>query len=314
MPSTKTKIPQSISGFTVLPLTLPAIKSLPTSTPTTHFLYIRPHAPSNPSATTEQSLFISNLPIDATETSIRTLFAEQLGGSRVASVEFDSSVPAAQVVKRWKTENSGENRGKKRKRDEDVVAEGVLEDEQSALPKTWDKELRRSGGCAVVVFVDRPSAQGAMKAVERAARKGIELKWAGEDALGLQRYKTHHTLTFPSRDALQASINAYLTQFNRTELARNRIRSKQRSVPDEDGFVTVVRGGRAGPARLEEAEAKKQELEERQKKKGAKEDFYRFQVREKRKEKENELKRNFEEDRRRVQEMRARRGKLVPQS
>lgn len=72
-----------------------------------------------------------------------------------------------------------------------------------------------------------------------------------------------------------------------------------------------MRGGRAGPARLEEAEAKKQELEERQKKKGAKEDFYRFQVREKRKERENELKRNFEEDRRRVQEMRQRRGKLV---
>lgn len=106
-------------------------------------------------------------------------------------------------------------------------------------------------------------------------------------------------------------MNAYLTQFNRAELARNRIRSKQRSVPDEDGFVTVVRGGRAGPARLEEAEAKKKELEERQKKKGAKDDFYRFQTREKRKEREGELRRQFDEDKRRVEEMRQRRGKLV---
>lgn len=95
-------------------------------------------------------------------------------------------MPAAQAVKRWKTENTGENRGKKRKRDEDVVAEGVLEDEESALPRTWDRELRRSGGCAVVVFVDNKSAQGAMKAVERAVRKGISVKWAEEDGLGLQ--------------------------------------------------------------------------------------------------------------------------------
>lgn len=38
--------------------------------------------------------------------------------------------------------------------------------------------------------------------------------------------------------------------------------------------------------------------------------FYRFQNREKRKEEENRLKKQFEKDRRRVQEMRERRGKV----
>ncbi|KAF2200269.1 hypothetical protein GQ43DRAFT_481721 [Delitschia confertaspora ATCC 74209] len=323
MASSKSKTPQSISGFTVLPLTLPTLKSLPTSTPTTHYLYIRPHAPTHPTPTTDRSLFIANVPIDATESSIRTLFADQLGGSRVQTVEFDSSVPATPVVKRWKSETAPEkakeveeNRGKKRKResDEDVVAEGVLEDEKSMLPRTWDRELRRSGGTAVVVFVDQASCKGAMKEVEKKVKKGAEVRWVAEEGLGVQRYQTHQTLLFPALSLLHSSINAYLSSFNRTELARNRLRAKQRSVPDEDGFVTVVRGGRAGPARLEEAEMKKVELEERQKKKGAKEDFYRFQVREKRKEREGELRRQFEEDRRRVEEMRGRRGRLVPQS
>lgn len=88
------------------------------------------------------------------------------------------------------------------------------------------------------------------------------------------------------------------------------MRLKQRSVPDEDGFITVTRGARSGPARLEDAEKHQKELAERREKKGIKDDFYRFQSREKRKEKENELRRQFEEDRKRVAEMRERRGKV----
>ena len=85
-------------------------------------------------------------------------------------------------------------------------------------------------------------------------------------------------------------------------------------MPDEDGFITVTRGGRTGPARLEQAELKQKELEERRQKNGAKADFYRFQTREKRKEAEGELRRKFEADRKRVEEMRARKGKVRPEA
>ena len=73
----------------------------------------------------------------------------------------------------------------------------------------------------------------------------------------------------------------------------------------------MARGGRAGPARIEEAEKKKAELEERRKNNGVKDDFYRFQNREKRKEAEINLRKRFEEDRRRVARMRERRGRCV---
>jgi len=127
-------------------------------------------------------------------------------------------------------------------------------------------------------------------------------------------YKSHHALTHPSHTLLQASLNAYLTQFNALETLRNKLRKTSRSVPDEDGFVTVARGaGRVGPARLEDAEKKKAELDERKRNHRATDDFYRFQNRERRKAAEGELKRKFEEDRRRVEGMRMRRGGVRPE-
>lgn len=341
----KRKAPTTVSDFAILPLTLPTLPGLPAShTRTQHFLYIKPHSPSGYSATADRSLFVANTPIDATESSLRELFATQLGGARVESVEFDSSVPAAPLHKRWKSErrdDDDEQRGKKRKRsDMDVVAEGVVEDAESALPSLWAGELRRSGSAAVVVFVDRRSARGALKEIQAAAKSGRSVQWSAGSALGVEReshpsvhfadlsqvqghstaelthsgYKSHLTLTHPSPSALQSSINAYLSQFNALETHRAKLTKHARTVPDEDGFITVTRGGRVGPARLEEAEKKKAELEERRKNNGVKDDFYRFQNREKRKEAEINLRKRFDEDRRRVERMRERRGRVRPEA
>jgi ribosomal RNA-processing protein 7 len=125
-------------------------------------------------------------------------------------------------------------------------------------------------------------------------------------------YLAHHARTYPSRRVLQEKVNAYLSAFAALESARSKQFAKQRNVPDEDGFITVTRGGRTGPARLEEAQAAAERLKEREKKRTGG-DFYRFQSREERKKKENELKRKFEEDRKRVQEMRQRKGKIRPE-
>lgn len=73
-----------------------------------------------------------------------------------------------------------------------------------------------------------------------------------------------------------------------------------------------MRGGRAGPAKVEEAEAAK-EKQDKKRREGVGENFYRFQVREKRKEKEAELRRKFEEDKKRIQKMREGRGRLKPE-
>ncbi|CAA9966856.1 RRP7 multi-domain protein [Pyrenophora teres f. maculata] len=315
-------IPKTVADFTILPLTLATLPGLPAHcNDAKHYIYVKPHSPSIPTADDERSLFITNVPIDATESNMRALFQEQLGGSMVERVEFDASIPAQPMHKRWKSQKptiteDAEQRGKKRKRTDDaaVIAEGVVEDAESALPQLWNREVRKSGSSAVVVFVDKKSARGALREVQRAAKEGKNVTWKSKgEGLGVERYKTHLTLLHPPPTLLQSTLNAYLTQFNALETLRNKIRKTARSVPDEDGFVAVVRGGRAGPARLEDAERKKAELDERKRNHRATDDFYRFQNREKRKRAEGELKRKFEEDRRRVEGMRGRRGVVRPE-
>ena len=96
-----------------------------------------------------------------------------------------------------------------------------------------------------------------------------------------------------------------MTSFAAREAAQARLATRQRQEPDADGFITVTRGGRTNPARQEVA----QELAEKQKEKEkGLEDFYRFQSREKRKERAGELVRKFEEDKERVRKMKERRG------
>ncbi|KAH7390868.1 ribosomal RNA-processing protein 7-domain-containing protein [Phaeosphaeria sp. MPI-PUGE-AT-0046c] len=320
-PKTAKSAPKTVADFTILSLTLPTISGLPEQCQNAkHYIYVKPHAPSIPSASDERSLFVANIPIDATENNVRALFVDQLGGCMVERVEFDSPIPAHPLHKRWKADKhekqDGESRGKKRKRNEEaLVAEGVVEDEDSALPSIWPGELRRSGSGAVVIFVDKKSARGAMKEIFRAVKENKAIHWRSGDApLGAERYRKHNELTYPTPTSLQASLNAYLTQFNALEVLRNKHRKTARSVPDEEGFVTVTRGGRAGPARVEEAERKKEELEARKKKNAVKDDFYRFQNREKRKEQEMGLRRRFEEDQKRVERMREGRGKVRPEA
>src|SRR6266480_1801566 len=92
MPSKKkAKMPQTVAGLLVLPLSLHPQKALlpnPTATQT-HYLYLRPDAPKIPNPDTPRSLFVANVPIDADEVSFRSLFKE-LCGSIVERVEFEA--------------------------------------------------------------------------------------------------------------------------------------------------------------------------------------------------------------------------------
>lgn len=313
------KNPVKVADYTVLPLTIPPSDSYPTATK--HYLYVRAHAPKIPDADTNRSLFASNLPIDASENSLRTLFSEQLGGARLDRVEIEGARPKKdQRGAALSGADSGTTKaGKKRKRGANTDVDFTAIE----LPQTWDKEILKSGSGAVLVFVDKASAELALKEVARAAKKKSEVRWKGEDGLGIESrscspdlslsvltragYRIHHHLTFPPRDLLQTTVNTFLTKWANMEGARARAMAKQRSVPDDDGFVTVTRGGRAGPARLEEAQAAGEKLKEKQK---PPENFYRFQTREKKKETAEKLKREFQEDRKRVERMRAFKGKI----
>jgi ribosomal RNA-processing protein 7 len=214
---------------------------------------------------------------------------------------------------------------KKRKR----VSEGTEQSDSVELPQIWDRELRRSGSTAVVIFVDAKSAGSALKAIRKlhlpSKKKdspwpvwgeGLEGKRDEVPTLGSARYLAHQRLRYPDETVLKMNVDAFMTEFNRKEEERAKRGKRMRNVPDEDGFVTVTRGGRTGPARSEEAEQKKKEMEERERKKREElqsAGFYRFQVREQRKAEQGELVRKFEEDRKRVGAMKEKRGRFRPE-
>ena len=311
-------IPQTINTFTILPLHSPPLPSFPRKT--THYLYLRPNAPKLPSETTPRELFLVNVPVDATETHLRALFAEQLGGARVESVGFEGGRRRGRGITAPVVANTATGRGKKRKRtvggSEEVA--GVEGSEVGGLPEVSEREVRGSAGTAVVTFVDRASAEMAVKEARRAARSGRRLTWGkGVEgkvpALGLAGLRADHALRYPDPAVLQQSVDDFMAAFSAQEAVRAKELARVRSVPDADGFVTVTRGARMVPAAREEDVEKVEESARKREKKKVGEDFYRFQVREKRKEEQLGLVRGFEEDQRRVEEMRRRRGKMRPE-
>jgi ribosomal RNA-processing protein 7 len=302
----------TIRSYTILPLNIPRTPAFPKST--THTVYLQPHTPKIPSEADSRSLFLVNTPIDATPGHIRGVIADLLGAAgRVEDVHFDGEkrkpVPLTDVVPVGSS-------NKKRKRGHEDAS---LELDES-LPEVWDRPLHRSGSTAIVVFVDTKSVEAVLKSIRQIHKsgkterfpvwgRGVENK---VPPLGSSRYITHHELRFPDVHTLQMNVDAYMTVFNSREEQKKREDAKKRNMPDEDGFITVTRGGRSGPARREDVEEKRIEMEKREEKKRKElegKGFYRFQLREKRKQEQGELIKQFEEDKKRVDKLRKLRGR-----
>lgn len=306
-PMAPSNVATIVNDFLALPLQMPA--SVSSSKESTHFLYLRANTPKVPSENTPREVFAVNVPADTTEKHLRSLFANQLGGARIESVAFEG----ARVGKGISAPVAPVQPSKKRKRDD---GEEATVEEVGILPEVWDRDIHRSGSTAVLTFVDRASAALALKEVKRAIKHKATIKWVADKGtaapLGSARYLNHHAMRYPDHAVLQASVDAFMTAFTAKEEARQSALAKLRAEPDEDGFITVTRGGRTGAGREEDAKAKDEELKKREKSR-TKEDFYRFQVREKKKEQAQDLVKGYQEDQRRVEEMKRRKGKFRPE-
>ena len=168
--------PSSIAGFDVLTLSLPPLPSFPA--PAFHYLYLAPHEPKIPTPTAARSLFLVNVPFDATKAHIKHLFSTQLGLShgRIEDVHFEADKKRA-IADDGSSMNppTNEKRGKKRKR---IFTNGLIEDEEGAgLPTSWDRKLQPVGGTATVLFVDRASMEAALKEARKKCKEKDEIMW-----------------------------------------------------------------------------------------------------------------------------------------
>ncbi|ODQ52179.1 hypothetical protein SAICODRAFT_138040 [Saitoella complicata NRRL Y-17804] len=306
----KTSVLTSVNGYSILPVLTPTS----TNRDAKHYLYVREHVSKldEPTETDGRVLFAVNLPIDSTEAHLRALFGSlvPVGQGRIESVKFAGPIDVQRVVSSEdviEEEVEEPQTGKKRKREAEASTPLAI----TGFPSSWDRKILPAASTAHITFLEASGLQKVLSALVSEKLHQSPPLWGknvnpGQPPLGLARYQAHHTLSYPSRALLQATADKAIELFESRENMRAVALKRMRSEPDEDGFVTVTRGSRSAPGRAADEDELKEKTEEK-KKKGELQDFYRFQLREKKREKMMELRRKFEEDKVRVREMREKR-------
>ena len=148
-------------------------------------------------------------------------------------------------------------------------------------------------------------------------RRGKRVKSCGAKGLKIEspRWAPPDTENMPPNYAIRLPIellnivNNYMSLYTQWEETCAAEASRRAAEPDEDGFITVTRGPRfTDVAREEEV---RELVEKQRKREEGLGDFYRFQTREKRKERQNELLRRFDEDKRKIEKLKMSRGRIM---
>ena len=343
-------IPKTVGEFSVLPVRLPQLPSLTLPTPATHYIYVRRNAPKIATEDDDRSLFLSNVPVDATEDLFRELFSLLVGAGRFESVTFEETRRQRREFGSDDEDGSEDDSGseldvmprhaanlkslesRKRKRQAGGTGRGAEDDakrtsnslaqqrRQAKLPATWPRTLRQSGSTAVALLADAKSVEIVFKAIAKVHKSASPAQyplWPASSALGPSWLAGHNRMAYPNHATLLASVDSFFALFNRKEAEAAELARRLRNVPDEDGFVTVTRasGGRSAPARQEDAvSARAKQLAKQEQQRSDMTSFYRFQLRERKKEEQSEMQRRFLDDQKRVAAMREKRGKFKPEA
>ena len=177
MASSIEKIPSKVADHYVFPIALPPLPTLPISA--THYLYLKPDTPTNPTPESARSLSLVNVPIDSTETHFKHLFSTQidLPAGRIRSVRFEGDEEEKKPTPAATSSAEADKSKKSRKRKRGAQAESIPDPSIYKLPSTWDRQTHRSGSTATIEFIDKASMHAALKAARAVAEKGKTVTW-----------------------------------------------------------------------------------------------------------------------------------------
>lgn len=304
--------------FAILPVQLPLLPSYPVTT--THEIRVRRNTPRIPTTNDSRSLFLKNIPADSTEPHFRAVFAHLVGPGRFETIQFEDQGTSTTLALDPARATTINGFAKKRKRGDVEDEERQGEEEAAQLPDIWTRKLQQSSSTAVVLLADEKSVQQVLKAIAKLDKTKKYPVWGENLAeevppLGSPWISHHLQLSRADKTATKKAVHSFFNTFNRKEKEAAELAKRLRNEPDDDGFVTVTRGSRAAPAGRNEAEEAKRKMVEKQtKKKSELKNFYRFQLREKRKQEQAALLKRFDEDRKKVDAMREKRGKFKPET
>ena len=248
--------PQSISGFVVIPIKY--------SKAATHYLYAKAHQTTKKKGLEatgfevlprDRTLFLVNVPPDATEREISLLF--KFAGI-VEKVVFDHKMAEQEALDALNNGYSSDS-NEEDEEDEDEMQVG---DEEGQAPKKRkkskkedvkpkleplpDSEIRafhHTGQTAFVVFLDSSSMEAALKPSPKPHA------WPrSSEPTGLARYKALHSACRPALDTVRAYAESSIALYDWQERQKKKESQykKGEAIVDEDGFTLVTRGGAYG--------------------------------------------------------------------
>ncbi|KAJ3091597.1 Ribosomal RNA-processing protein 7 [Quaeritorhiza haematococci] len=257
-----------------------------------------------------RTLFLLNLPVDASEAHLRRLFRRC------------GEIQEVIIHNEGKHIRSARKMGKGEDEDNEDAMETVDDDESDEEEAEEKKQLERylwiphrSGCSAHVIFSETAAVDRALNMTKR-RRVWSDREEDGEGASGghlhgmqkwISQFFTHSRTPLST---LQSRVDAHIKDFLSEEAARRAELLAKRNQPDEDGFVLVTRargrrntntdgsGATVTAARPDEVKALKPKSKELK-------NFYRFQMREEKRQQLADLRRKFEEDKRRIATLKA---------
>ncbi|KDR09508.1 ribosomal RNA-processing protein 7 homolog A isoform X1 [Zootermopsis nevadensis] len=251
----------TFKGFKAFPVKFSAEST------TQHWLYYKEHSvrEKNSSKPTNRTLFIINVPPYCNKDCFKRIFS--VCGS-VTSVFFHQK-PSA----------------------------GTTPPEESQF---FTKCPRIKGfKVAYVVFEDNRGLQRALKLGEN--MKPVILCTKETPILcGLQKWCQEYNNRIPDISLLQKEIDTFMEKFD-DEAHRKALKEKEMMQEDEEGWITVTKRGRKpGFARKESVEKKIMGKEKQRRSKKELRNFYRFQIRESKMKHLVNLRKKFEEDKKKL--------------
>ncbi|ABN64313.2 Ribosomal RNA processing protein 7 [Scheffersomyces stipitis CBS 6054] len=277
-----------IKGYNVLPVSLPKAQ-------TTHYIYFKKHetrSTDNQKNSSGRSIFLCNLPIGTTTSTLKKFFQEVAIGATIETfvASLLNDCPEDVWINLTKLTSDLEF-------NPDLQSARNTNDEAARLPKN----------CGVVTFVDKSAFQLAYTAIRKlsAARTVSSWPFSTYDS---KYFLNHYKSQILDAEALSDAVSQALVDFDRAEQESRDNLQQQTQLVDEDGFTLVVGSHRKTKAGImgKQKLAATVELDKANTKlkKKEKEDFYRFQLRQRKKDEMNELLQKFKLDQEKVRLMR----------
>ncbi|TFY83113.1 hypothetical protein EWM64_g896 [Hericium alpestre] len=338
-------LPLNVSGFTLLPVTYS-----PTSH---HILYIRLHVGPAKKFNDKgkqtwpegRTLFVVNVPPDATEREIILLFQSSCG--TIEKIIFDSDRGAEEEQEASESEDEaeaadeedeeGESSDDEYPRKKRRLAKNAKEEPRP--PKVAPlhpspvhlRTLRRTGRNAHIVFTDASSIDRvlALSKPSKGQKAPQPRPWPISDDAphGLAHYTALYDTLRPPLDTVRQHADTFMELYDYNEAERKRALQKEskyrkgEALVDEDGFTLVTRGGAYGQAvgggvsvaskKWQSGQAKSKDGagggggKRKRKEKQEKTGFYAFQQHEKKRKELMDLKKRWEEDKAKVEKLKS---------